>query len=272
MISKEYPKVILIRNNENFGFAKANNQALRKMKGQYALLLNSDAMLKKDTLRNLLQLAQENHSAAIIGPKLITENGEIQPSAYPLPKISIELLLLTRIYKLLPRKINAKILFSSFLDYQKSIPVDLISGACILVRKTAIDKVGILDENFFFYGEVHDWCLRMRKEGWQIWFHSNAEVIHTQGQSSKLKWNNLEQFKTKLKESERIISKHFSLISKWTFMILIFFRLSTSYIFGFISGKNKKEKEETTALLFEINWYWNRFRDALNNLFSAKKN
>jgi hypothetical protein len=193
MVRQEFPAAMLLENRENAGFAKANNQALKLMKGEFALLLNSDALLSPGSLETLLSFANRQPRAAIIGPRLVNGEGRLQPSTYTAPSAVNELLKTLRLYKLLPAPLNARLFLSSWFDHRTSRQAARLTGACVLLRRKALDEVGPLCEDFFFYGEVHDWCLRALRLGWQVWFCAETEVIHLGGRSSREKWPDAER-------------------------------------------------------------------------------
>ncbi|OGS11944.1 MAG: hypothetical protein A2234_04710 [Elusimicrobia bacterium RIFOXYA2_FULL_58_8] len=259
MVAKEFPGVRLIKNNGNLGFAKANNQALELMRGDFALLLNSDASLKDKTLEKLTAFALRNQAAAIVGPRLVDGNGATQPSTYPVLTVWTELLRTLRLYKLFPGRLNARLFLGSFFDHKTSVRAGRLTGACILVRKAALLQVGPLSEDFFFYGEVHDWCWRMLENGWQVWFCAEAEAVHLGGQSSKLKWDSAQRLEINLRERERLMARHLPPASKWLLMALGGFSVLTAYTYRALSGKNSAEPAQATALRAEAAWLWRRF-------------
>jgi GT2 family glycosyltransferase len=259
MVKTEFPGARLIVNAENLGFAKANNQALKVMSGEFALLLNSDAILTPGSLQTLLSFAEKNPRAALIGPRLITGEGRLQPSTYTLPSPATEVLKTIRLYKLLPGRLNAGLFLSSFFDHRTSRQVGRLTGACILARKTAITEAGLLSEDFFFYGEVHDWCWRLLDMGWQIWFCAETEIIHLGGQSSKLKWVSAERQAVNLREEERLLSKHLAPASKWAFMALRLLSAIAALGYRKLTGGTGREPAETEAIRAEARWFWGRF-------------
>jgi GT2 family glycosyltransferase/predicted O-methyltransferase YrrM len=208
LIVEHYPHVNLIRNTENFGFAKANNQALRKIKTPFALLLNSDTVLPKNCIVPLYNLLEEHPKAALVGPKLIDSEGNLQPSTYPLPSLWKDFLIRSKFYKLFPKHIQAKLLLGSFCEHNQQRMVGRITGACILLRMKDIEPLNFLDESFFFYGEVHDLCLRLWKNGRQVWFTPNSFIYHLGGQTSAKTWDYKEKRRRMWRENERLLRKH----------------------------------------------------------------
>jgi GT2 family glycosyltransferase len=174
-----FPGVRLIENKKNLGFAKANNQALRQMNGQYAVLLNSDAVLTDGAVETIIRFMDENNKIGICGGQLLNADGSKQNSIANSPTLATELLNKSLLRRLFPRKYPGK-----EHDFKEPIEVESIVGACMVVRKEAINDVGLLDESYFFFLEETDWCLNMRKRGWKVFHHPDAKIYHLQGQSA----------------------------------------------------------------------------------------
>ena len=175
-------KVSLIRNSENMGFARANNQAIKLAKGRYCILLNSDTVLNERTVGGLVTFLDSNSDAAMVGPRMTDENGKLQNSYDNFPALTTELFNKSILRILFPGKFSGKT-----LKADSPFEVDSLIGACIAIRTEAIKEVGMLDEDYFFFLEETDWCFRMRKAGWKIFHHPEIDIIHLQGQSKKLR-------------------------------------------------------------------------------------
>ena len=172
--------VHLVENKENLGFARANNQALRMARGKYVVLLNSDTVLQQDTIRGLIAFLENNPSAAMAGPRMVGKDGSVQNSFDNFPTLATELLNKSLLRLLFPNTYSGKATKAA-----APFEVDSLIGACIAVRAEAIKQAGIFDEDYFFFLEETDWCLRMRKAGWKIFHVPQAEIVHLQGQSKK---------------------------------------------------------------------------------------
>lgn len=159
MVKTKFPKVYLIENKENLGFIKASNQGLRNVAARYAMLLNDDTLVKDSALDKMVEFMDQHPQAGACGPKLLNIDGSPQR--------------------------QGGILGRRFWLSKKPIAVDFVIGAALIVRKEVLDKVGILDENLFFYNDDIDWCLRIRKAGWKIYFLPQAEIMHYGGYSSR---------------------------------------------------------------------------------------
>lgn len=178
-------KVNLIANDYNQGFAAANNIAIKKSKGDYILLLNSDTVLKEGSIDSSLSYIKAHDDIGAIGCKILLPNGDLDKAAkrsFPNPKNSF--------YKLFGfSNINEKSKSNNYnlddLDANGIYEVDSLVGAFMLVRKETIEQIGLLDEEYFMYGEDIDWCYRIKQAGWKVIYYGKAEIIHYKGSSSK---------------------------------------------------------------------------------------
>lgn len=183
MLRTSTQEVRLLVNRENRGFAAANNQGLTIARGQYILLLNSDTRVRPQALRRLVAYLETHPDIGLVGPRLLNEDGTIQPSRRRFPTLPILFLESTWLEGLLPRKTLALYYVE---DRPDDMPqdVDWVTGAAMLVRRETVDQVGPLDEGFFMYSEELDWCRRIREAGWRIAYEPAAEVVHYGGKSS----------------------------------------------------------------------------------------
>ena len=177
MVEEEFPDARMIRTGGNLGFSAGNNLAIRTVTGSYILLLNPDAELMPNAARRMIEFADAHPDAAFVGPKLLNSDGTLQKNGRKFPTLLREVLGLTRLYRLIWGYYDRKMGWGRG-DFDVTAEVDEVSGACILARKSAVDEVGLLDERFFMYYEETDWCFRMRKAGWKIYYLPEAEVMH----------------------------------------------------------------------------------------------
>jgi GT2 family glycosyltransferase len=175
-----FPSVKFIENDNNLGFAKANNQVLRVMSGEYAVLLNTDAILKDGAVKTIVEFMDKEPGVGICGGQLLNEDGSKQNSIANVPNLLTELTNKSLLRRFFPARYPGK-----EHHFTEPVEVETLVGACMVVRKKAIDKVGLLDEDYFFYLEETDWCLRFKKQGWKIVHYPGAEIYHRQGQSIK---------------------------------------------------------------------------------------
>ena len=182
MVAAEFPEVKLIVNAENRGFAAANNLAIRQAGGRHVLLLNADTVVRGDALAQLVALLDRNPRVGAAGPRLLNPDGTRQQSVFRFPTLWMSLF---DFFPLNHRLVNSR-LNGRYPErwHEHVFPVDHPLGACLIVRRAAIDQVGLLDEGFFMYCEEVDWCLRIRQAGWEILYTPAAEVVHYGGQST----------------------------------------------------------------------------------------
>ena len=183
-VKDKYPAVKIIENRANLGFAAANNLALERMGGQYALLLNTDAVLTENAVSELHNFMKVNPEAAIACGQLLNPDGTKQNSIANFPSLLSLVSNETFLRLLLPRRFPSK-----RKEYKTPIEIESCIGACMLIRKKAIDQTGFLDDRYFFFLEETDWAYRMKKVGWKIYFVPSAKIFHAQGKSVGIRAN-----------------------------------------------------------------------------------
>jgi GT2 family glycosyltransferase len=179
-VRDKFPGVRLIENPVNMGFAKANNQAISLSSGEYLLLLNPDTQVKDETVVKMLSFMDAHAEAGLVGAQLLNADGSKQNSIANFPSLATELLNKSLLRRLFPEKFPGK-----ERDYPGPVEVESVIGACMLVRRKAVEQVGLLDEEFFLFLEETDWCYRIKKAGWEIYHIPGAEVLHFQGKSAE---------------------------------------------------------------------------------------
>ncbi|MCB9223457.1 MAG: glycosyltransferase [Crocinitomicaceae bacterium] len=186
MVKSKFPQVHLIENKENVGFSRANNQALRIAKGQYQLLLNPDTIVEEDTFQKVVRFMDEHPDAGGLGVKMIDGKGNFLPESkrgLPTPKVAFyKIFGLSRLF---PRSKRFGKYHLSYLNMDETHEVEILSGAFMLMRKDALDKVGLLDEDFFMYGEDIDLSYRIILGGYKNYYFPETRIIHYKGESTK---------------------------------------------------------------------------------------
>lgn len=177
MLRAEFPEVQLIETGRNLGFAGGNNVALRVARGRHVMLLNTDTLVHGDVLPRAVAWMDAHPAVGVMGPRVLNADGTVQPSSSAFPSLkhlAMQTLGLTRIRR-----------FDSYRmtgwDRTTEARVEVISGAAMVVRRAAMDEVGLLDEAFFFYGEETDWCHRFARAGWELVFVPMPSVTHFGG-------------------------------------------------------------------------------------------
>ncbi|MGD9129053.1 MAG: glycosyltransferase family 2 protein [Candidatus Woesebacteria bacterium] len=180
MLKKEFKWVELIELEENIGFSAGNNVALKKIKSKYLMLLNNDIeFTEKSNLDPLLEFMDNNPKAGIVTPKLLLSNGQLDQACHrgePTPWASFTYFI--KLEKLFPKKKIFGQYHQSYKDFDKPHLIDACSGAAMLVRTSAMKKVGLLDERFFMYAEDLDWCKRFREMGFSIVYLPQVQIMH----------------------------------------------------------------------------------------------
>jgi GT2 family glycosyltransferase len=177
----EHPWVQFFENTENVGFAGGNNQAFPLCSGQYVLLLNPDTKLMPGALQMLVAFMDAHPEVGACGPLLLNADGSLQPSCSPMLTPGREFWRLTFLDRLWPRATYPQHRW----DRESPRRVEVIKGACFLLRQKAVDQVGLLDEQYFMYTEEIDLCYRLIQAGWQLYWIPQAQVIHYGEASSK---------------------------------------------------------------------------------------
>jgi len=166
---------------ENRGLAAGWNTGLRAVGGRYVLILNADAWVVGDAIEQLAAFAHEHPEAALVGPKLLNPDGTLQRSVRGFPtlwRLATEYFFLR---KLAPRSRLLNGFYAGGFDHEQVREAEFVMGAAMLVRREAVDAVGLLDESFFIFSEETDWCYRFRVAGWHVLFYPGAEVVHVGG-------------------------------------------------------------------------------------------
>jgi GT2 family glycosyltransferase len=182
MVASEFPSVRLIANDTNRGFAAANNQAWNLSSGTNILLLNPDTEVQPGAIRTLLTFLKEHPQAGIAAPQLLNSDGTIQRSCREFPTFAGMFAELIGLTKLFPKLGSYKMLD---FDHTTERQVDQPEGAALLLPRKVIEAVGTLDEGYFMLFEEVDWCYRIKKAGYEIWFTPQAKIVHHYGQSIK---------------------------------------------------------------------------------------
>jgi GT2 family glycosyltransferase len=186
MVESKFPLAKLIANKENTGFSVANNQAMRIAEGEYVLLLNPDTIVEEDTFKQVVDFMDSHQEAGGLGCKMIDGKGEFLPeSKRGLPTPSVAFYKIFGLSKLFPNSKKFGKYHLTYLNKDEVHEIDVLSGAFMLMRKSALDKVGLLDEAFFMYGEDIDLSYRIQLGGYKNYYFPNTRIIHYKGESTK---------------------------------------------------------------------------------------
>lgn len=177
-IKQQFPHVVLSENTVRYGFAKNNNINIRKAKGEFIMLLNDDTLVLPDTIHKALQVFSLDPTIGVVGCKMISPDGTIQiASSRKFRTLLSEFVIETGLVRISPQ---------IFIEPKSEITeIDVASEAGMIIRKTVIDQVGLLDEDFFMFGEGPEWCRRIKRKNWKIVYFESCPIIHFGGTTNK---------------------------------------------------------------------------------------
>ncbi|MEO1259674.1 MAG: glycosyltransferase [Bacteroidota bacterium] len=186
MVREKFPEIKLIANKKNTGFAVANNQAIKQAKGKYILLLNPDTVVREDTFKKCVDFMETHADAGGLGVKMIDGSGNFLPESkrgFPSPFVAFAKTF--GLSKIFPKSKLFNRYHLGFLNNDETHKVDVLAGAFMLMRKSVLDEIGLLDEAFFMYGEDIDLSYRIVKAGYQNYYFADTTIIHYKGESTK---------------------------------------------------------------------------------------
>ena len=184
MVRQRFPDVRIIENSQNNGFIKANNQGIEIARGRYVLLLNSDTLVLDNAIARTIAFADAHPDAAVVGCRVLNPNRTLQRNCFMYPSLLNTFLGATYLYKIFPGSRffgRERMTWWAFDDVRE---VETVCGCFSLVRREAIDQVGMMDPTYFVYGDDPDWCYRFQKAGWSNLYTPDGQIIHLGGQST----------------------------------------------------------------------------------------
>lgn len=282
-LEKFFPKYKFLYNEKNIGFAAANNIGIQQAKGKYILLLNPDTIVNEYSFQPMIQYLADHNDVGIVGCKIFNADGDIERSTHSFPSLLKEFVHANEFLKTLmsydswissffKKKLKAKSL-ESYWDHNSTKQVDHVTGACMMIKKEAIDEVGLLDEAFFLYNEEVEWSLRFKSAGYKSFFVPDSSIIHLFGYSTKQRVqkqtvNNL------LVERYRgmfyFFQKHYGSTKLFALRFIVFqgfgLRLLFNYISSFYQPEEKKRissnqriyLKEILSLVTKKNFDWRK--------------
>ena len=211
MVEREFPSARLLRNPRNLGFSHGNNQALRLCRGRHVLLLNSDTLPAPGIFRGLVDFLDTHPEAGAISPRLVSPDGRPQRFAFGGDPLLPYLL----------RRLLVRLLFRRDIhDWgtDRLQETDWVSGACLAVRREAVETAGLMDEGFFVYFEDADWCRRIRLAGWKVYYVPAFSIVHIGGATLGRSAFSRRQYRKSLR---RYRDKHYSGLSRWLSRLIL---------------------------------------------------
>ncbi|HER07280.1 MAG TPA: glycosyltransferase family 2 protein, partial [Bacteroides sp.] len=249
-IRHKFPEAEIIENNENVGFSRANNQAIRKARGRYVLLLNPDTVVEEDTFRKCVEFMDSHPDAGALGVKMIDGKGEFLPeSKRSLPTPEVSFYKMFGLSSLFPRSRRFGKYHLGYLDRDEIHRVDVLAGAFMFIRRETLDKTGLLDESFFMYGEDIDLSYRITRAGYKNYYFPETTIIHYKGESTRK--GSLNYVRMFYQAMIIFAGKHFTSRRARTFRILInlaiYFRAALSVARRFL-GKIYRPLLDATVI------------------------
>jgi GT2 family glycosyltransferase len=194
--------VNILQNRLNMGFAAANNRGIKESAGRNVLLVNTDVVMLPGAMDSMLSFIDSDSGVGVVGCRVLNPDGSLQLSGKTFPDPAAAFFIGVGLHKIFPDHPIAKRYYLPERSYEVQQEVDHVSGSCMLVSRTAIEQVGLLDEKFFLYCEDVDWCARIKARGFRICYLPDARIVHYKGASSS-------------KESRRMIQEYHR--SAWYF-------------------------------------------------------
>ena len=282
-IESSFPKINFINNGKNLGFAAANNIGIKKAKGKYILLLNPDTIVNENSFQPMINYLDNHNDIGIVGCKIYNTGEEIERSTHSFPSLLKEFSHANEFIKdflsyesktagLLKKIFKTKSL-DSYWDHNSIKEVDHVTGACMMVKREAIEKAGLLDEAFFLYNEEVEWSFRIKNAGYKSVFIPDSNIIHLFGHSTNQKVQK-QTLNHLLVERYRgmfyFFQKHYGFIRLISLKIIVLqgfgFRLILNYLAAVKVHKTKKSNllndrkiiKEIISLVYLKNYDWRR--------------
>ena len=245
-LRERFPEVTFIENNENVGFARANNQAIRQSRGEYVLLLNPDTILCEDTLRRFVDFMDAHPEAGAAGAYMLHADGTFAPeSRRGLPTPFVAFCKMSGLTRLFPKSRLFGRYYMGYLDVNEVNRIEAISGACMMLRREALDSVGLLDEDFFMYGEDIDLSYRILQGGYHNYFLP-VRMLHYKGESTVK--NSYRYVYTFYQAMRLFFRKHYSHYS-WVISLPINLAIWASSFMTYVANRLRyRKKRRGTSL------------------------
>jgi GT2 family glycosyltransferase len=184
VVRNQFPEVTVTASDENVGFARANNEVIAQTSSEYVLLLNPDTVVSRGAIEAALDELRSRPDVGILTVRLHNPDGSLQPSCFRFHTPWMNLVQFSGIYRFLPHRWRARHLLAGCWDHNEARPVDWTLGAFMLARRRVIEQVGPLPEEYFLFTEDMEWCYRMQKAGYSVWFTPAASIVHHGNQSA----------------------------------------------------------------------------------------
>ena len=246
MVRNRFLGVRIIENEKNEGFVIANNQGIEIAAGRYVLLLNSDTIVLDNAIKRAVEFADAHPQAAVVGCKILNPDGTLQRDCFMYPSVSNAFISATYLNKIFPRSRFWGRERMTWCDFDQAMEVETVAGCFSLVRKEAIEQVGLMDRIYYVFGDDPDWCYRFSKAGWKIMFTPDPRIIHYKGQNIK---QNPDKFYFQMHGSRLIFFRKFRSRLKFSlacFLTGLFFVLRVPY-WLIVAMLNKEQRNSSIS-------------------------
>jgi GT2 family glycosyltransferase len=231
-----YPQVSIIRSEQNLGFSAGNNLAIRQSHGRYVLILNDDVVLQQNCLQLMLKRMESDAQIGALGPKLLNSDGSVQKGFSSKRAVTLRSLISDALYMgdFFARWRLTRLMLTQRVDDDQSAQAAEIAGACLLVRRKALDAIGLFDESFYYWFEDTDLCWRLGKAGWKLFYLAEARATHY-GSASLRKLDKFERSMMFYDSQMHFLRKHLGpwryQISKLIFALVLASRAPIAFIY-----------------------------------------
>lgn len=264
MVEGQFPEVNIIANKDNRGFAAANNQGMDIAKGRYILLLNSDTIILDNAIKKTVLFADDHTEAAVVGCRVLNKDKSLQNTCFMFPSVLNMFFECTYLCNLFPKSKLFGRAYMTWSDRKDVREVDVVAGCYMLVRKEAIQQVGMLDTRYFFYGEETDWCWRFKRAGWTTLYTPEPQIIHLGGKSSsQLTGNVMLQLIGSILTFMKLNRSTLTFTLSCLLTSAFFFIRVPYWLINAVMHKNNRKKSFATAMSY--------FRGGFYCLFDWKK-
>jgi GT2 family glycosyltransferase len=261
MVQEKFPEVKVIANRKNTGFSKANNQAILQSQGEFVLLLNPDTIVEEDTFRKVINFMETHPEAGALGVRMLDGKGKFLPeSKRSLPTPWVAFYKIFGLSTLFPQNKKFGKYHLTYLNSNETHEVEVLSGAFMLLRKTVLDQIGLLDEDYFMYGEDIDLSYRVIKGGFKNYYFADTSIIHYKGESTKK--GSLNYVRVFYQAMLIFARKHFSKSNQSLFILLIQFAIYFRAIVAVVNRVFQRiafpliEGLMIYGVIQMIKWYW----------------
>lgn len=246
MLQQQFPHVRLILNTENVGFATANNQAVRESSGRYVILLNPDTKILPGALQAQLDFIEQHPEAGVIGPMVLNPDLTLQSSCNPMPTLWREFWRLMFLDRLWPQSVYQEETWDTTVAHR----VEVIQGNCLVIRREALLKIGLLDEAFFMFTEEVDLCYRVLQQGWLIYWVPMGRIIHYGGQSTRQAFKKmfLELYRSKVLFFRKIGGRW----GGWVYKAILLVTALTRMMGGLISSGKQSQAVQRSQMYRDL--------------------